>query len=210
MIRTRSDDALLKACIEDLYAGKRLLVRHLPRLISKVGDPTLKAQLADMVTLAATQSERLRATGLAGGGPANLWMAGILDDALRDARSIAPGLLLDVALIGAMRKALAAEIVSDDTALALADAMDRAEVRDAVAAIQAEERASEQALAARLGSLAQAAASLPSRGHGETGKVVVGAVALGAASVGSWFYWMRQDRAHEKRTHERLASSERR
>jgi ferritin-like metal-binding protein YciE len=49
-------------------------------------------------------------------------MAGILDDADRDATSHQSGAIRDVALTGAIRKAKAAEIVSLDTAIALADA----------------------------------------------------------------------------------------
>ena len=205
MSKIKSKDALLQTCIEDLDAGKRLLVRHIPQLAKRCADPALQALVADMAASAADQSARLRATGLVDGGPANLWMAGILDDAARDARSTAAGPLLDVALIGALRKARAAEIVSDDTAIALAEAMGRTDVRDAVAAIQAEERASDQALAARLDLLAQAAASLPSRPGGKGGMAVGGVIALGAASlVATWLYWTRQDREDGKRTRERL------
>jgi hypothetical protein len=47
-------------------------------------------------------------------------MAGILDDAKRDARSNARGPVRDTALLGAVRKGLAATTVSYDTAVALA------------------------------------------------------------------------------------------
>jgi len=47
-------------------------------------------------------------------------MAGILNDADRDVQTIARGRHLDIALIGGVRKALVAELVSVETAIALA------------------------------------------------------------------------------------------
>ncbi len=69
------------------------------------------------------QADTLRGTGEDLDGPPNLWMAGILDDAERDTRSIAAGPFPDVALIGAIRKAKAAEIVSYETAVATAETL---------------------------------------------------------------------------------------
>ena len=79
-------------------------------------------------------------------GPANLWIAGILDDAERDARSHQPGSVLDVALVGAVRKAKAAEAVSSETAIALARASGAAAIGEAAAANHAEEVATDGAL----------------------------------------------------------------
>jgi hypothetical protein len=47
-------------------------------------------------------------------------MAGVMDDAERDTRTIASGPLLDTALIGAIRKGLAADEVSLETGVAVA------------------------------------------------------------------------------------------
>ena len=44
-------------------------------------------------------------------------MAGIADDARRDTKSVEKGPLLDAAIVGAIRKAKAAQIVSYDTAI---------------------------------------------------------------------------------------------
>jgi ferritin-like metal-binding protein YciE len=148
--RTDTPDALVDVCVQDLYAGKLLLARRLPRIARAAGDPALRALLDEAAGAAARHAWRLAATGVATGGPRNIWMTGILDDAARDTRSVAAGRLLDVALIGAVRKALAAQIVSDDTAIALADACGRREVSMTVRAIQEEERASDATLRARL------------------------------------------------------------
>lgn len=56
-----------------------------------------------------TKIEKLAELGATARGAANLWMAGIADDALRDTHTIRPGRLLDPAIIGAVRKALAAD-----------------------------------------------------------------------------------------------------
>jgi ferritin-like metal-binding protein YciE len=73
-------------------------------------------------------------------------MAGILDDAERDTRATQPGRLLDIALVGAIRKAKAAEIVSSETAMALAEALSDATIATAVSANRAEEIATDRAL----------------------------------------------------------------
>ena len=91
MNKIHNSEALLRACIQDLVEGKRLLVRHVQSLEGHVTDQALRKLVAEIATMAAAQATRLHATGLAEGGPTNLWMTGILDDAARDARTTAPG-----------------------------------------------------------------------------------------------------------------------
>ena len=86
------------------------------------------------------------------GAPENLWMTGILNDADRDAQSHQRGPLLDTALIGALRKAKAAEIVSIETAMALA-ASEAPAMMPALTANHAEDRAVEMRLARLLGTI---------------------------------------------------------
>lgn len=119
MAKTASMAALLHVALQDLHAGKALLVGRLPALAEAASDAGLRAAIAAMREHAAAARDRLAALN-AQGGPASLWMAGIADDADRDAGSHLPGRILDTALVGALRKACAAEIVSLDTALALA------------------------------------------------------------------------------------------
>ena len=113
--------ALLHVALQDLRSGKALLVERLPSIATAVGDARLSALLAAETDRAVVAHGRLDHAG-GEGGPNNLWMAGILDDADRDATSHQSGAIRDVALTGAIRKAKAAEIVSLDTAIALADA----------------------------------------------------------------------------------------
>lgn len=149
--RTDSLSALLHVCLQDLHAGKRAQAKRLPALADAARDPDLRALIAAEAERAAAQAGRIEgATADPGEGPDNLWMNGVLDDAERDGRSHQPGAILDVALVGALRKAKAAEIVSSETALALARALDLGGIEAVAAANRAEEIASDRALAERL------------------------------------------------------------
>lgn len=153
MGRTASRAALLHVAVQDLHAGKRAQAERLAAIADAARDPTLRALLAAEVARAGAQADRLAAVGGDMSGPENLWIAGILDDAERDARSHEPGPLLDVALVGAVRKAKAAEIVSGETALALARAEGQTAIAAAVTANREEEIAADRALRARLEAL---------------------------------------------------------
>ena len=145
--------SLLHAAVQDLHAGKRDAVDRLPAVADQVTEPALAKLLHAEAGRAATQVERLAATGLNTSGPKNLWMAGILDDANRDGRSTEPGRLLDIALVGAIRKAKAAEIVSSETAIALASELGDEGLAAAVRANRDEEIATDRALKERLAAL---------------------------------------------------------
>lgn len=153
MTLTASKPALLHVAMQDLYAGKMLLAKRMPALRDAVSDPALVAILESEIVRAGDQAGRLRAAAADLEGPANLWMTGILDDADRDARSHQPGAVLDIALVGALRKAKAAEIVSSDTAVALARDGGQTELLTALAANREEEIACDRALKARLKTL---------------------------------------------------------
>ena len=144
--------ALLHTAVQDLHAGKVDAGRRLPRLAEAAGDPALAELFRREAGQAQAQADRLSSLGDMAGDP-NLWMQGILDDAERDARQTEPGALLDTALIGAVRKAKAAEIVSDETAIALADAVGETAIAAAVRRNRAEEIASDRALKALLARL---------------------------------------------------------
>lgn len=149
---TSSRAALLHICLQDLRAGKEALAERLPGISAAATDGHLRALLDREVEQADEQGRRLDALGDAGGGPENLWMTGILDDAERDARSHQPGVLLDIALIGAIRKAKAAEIVSTETALALA-ATEAPEMLSGLEANREADIAMDHRLRARLAAL---------------------------------------------------------
>lgn len=118
---------LMIDCVQDLHAGEMLTVDRLPPIIGAVGSPELRAALADHRAASREQARRLRDVARGMGeqveGPECLWAKGVLDDARRDTRSVAPGPLLDIALIGAIRKLEAAETMSYQTAIGVARAL---------------------------------------------------------------------------------------
>ena len=145
--------SLLHAAAQDLHAGKQDAAERLPAIVEQASDAALRALLGREAVQAAAQAQRLQGTGLNTAGPKNLWMAGILDDAARDGRSTELGRLLDIALIGAIRKAKAAEIVSSETAIALARELGDKSLERAVQENRDEEIASDRALKERLAAL---------------------------------------------------------
>ena len=128
----KSAQALLTVAMQDLHAGAGMLAARLPEIARRAGG-RLAERLDATAKAAEHRADALAATGRGMDGPDNLWMAGVLDDADRDIRSTAEGNLLDTALIGAIRKALAAEIVSYDTAMALAAALGEAMIGETLA-----------------------------------------------------------------------------
>lgn len=120
MAETTTRDDLLTVAMQDLRAGEDLLVERLPEVAACATDPDLAAELMSLVDAARARSLALRETGRGKGGAPNIWRAGVLRDAERDTRSVAAGVLLDIALVGAVRKGVAAALVSYETAMALA------------------------------------------------------------------------------------------
>lgn len=152
MTKTASAAALLHVAVQDLHAGKAMQVERLGGLIDAVRDAELKRVLTEEHARVAVQQARLQGLADVSGAPGNLWMKGILDDAERDTQSHQPGYLLDIAVIGAVRKAKAAEIVSNETAFALA-AREAPAMLEALGRNHQEELATDQALYKRLGAL---------------------------------------------------------
>lgn len=155
---TSTPRELLQLCLWDIAEGCRMLADRLPGIARHVRDPGLRASLEEEVAGSARRSTRLLAPADRASGPDNLWMAGILDDAERDTRSIAPGPLLDVAAIGAIRKALHSEIASLHTARAMGEACGRSDALEAVRSNLAVATARDHDLLAQLPRLAKSTA----------------------------------------------------
>ena len=154
MTKTGNLAALLHVAAQDLRAGAEMLEERLPAVRDAATDAALKAVIDRELTEA-----RERVARLPGGGPTNLWMKGVLDDADRDARSHQPGPVLDIALVGAVRKAKAAEIVSYDTAIALAERLEGGAMAATLTAGRAACVRADAALRVRLAALTHSAAS---------------------------------------------------
>ena len=69
-------------------------------------------------------------------------------------RSIEAGVLLDIAIVGAVRKAIAADAVSLETALALANSLAKPEIAERVQAMRERRRAADEVLREALEALA--------------------------------------------------------
>ena len=120
MSRTATDRDLLLTCLQDLLAGAQAFAERYPPVADQADDHELRDQLRKLTDHASERAKRLNEIAGAAGGPENLWMSGILDDAGRDVETITKGRHLDLALIGGVRKALVADLVSHETAIALA------------------------------------------------------------------------------------------
>lgn len=146
--------ALLHAALQDLHAGEADQADRLGGIAGHCSDPALRSLLEEEAERTARQAQRIVDAGIDTSGPANLWMAGILDDAERDTRATQAGRLLDIAVIGAIRKGKAAEIVSSETAIALADEVDLPDLRAIASANRDEEMETDRRLRERLAALA--------------------------------------------------------
>ncbi|WP_338446320.1 DUF892 family protein [Pelagerythrobacter marensis] len=157
MAETKTLDDFLQLCVWDLAAGARLLARRTPAVADKADEPALRHSLGQLRSEAETCADRLFATTGERSGPENLWMAGILDDAERDTRTLPVGPLLDLAIVGAIRKALQAQRASLDTAQVVARQLaDSAAIATLMSCREATE-ARDRALFDLLGPLARTA-----------------------------------------------------
>lgn len=118
---------LLILAIQDLADGEAQLIERVPSVSENIHDPGLAELIKRDVARSGEQRNALASMASELGAEAsstrNIWMRGILDDAENDARTIATGPLLDIALAGALRKAKQSERVSYETAIALAGAL---------------------------------------------------------------------------------------
>lgn len=153
MSKTASKEELLEVCIQDLHAGRADAVDRLECIAREAGAKVAPA-VAELARAFAAEAGRFEKLGIDLDGPSNLWMAGIMDDAERDTRSIEAGVLLDIAIVGAVRKAIAADAASLETALALAVALSKPDVAETVQAMLDRRREADDALRAALEALA--------------------------------------------------------
>lgn len=149
-VKDRSD--LLDLCIEDLAEGARLVTSCLPPIAERAGD-----DLSDLLhRIAASHGSEValfEQLGMKTTGPDNIWMRGILDDAKRDSETLPEGALRDIALVGAVRKLMAADLASLETALALARQLVRQDLTETLVSMHATAQAFDRELAAFLADL---------------------------------------------------------
>lgn len=136
---TNDRHELLTLCIQDLAEGRRQSADQLPDIAARAG-ADLRLVLEDIAINHAADIAIFRQLGMATTGPDNLWMQGIMADARRDTTSTDDGPLRDIALVGAVRKAVMADLVSLETARALADTLDQHDLAAALAAMHDQAR----------------------------------------------------------------------
>lgn len=134
-----SMDDLLVECLHDLKGAEAQAGNRLPKISALAIDPVLRRTVFEIGLYARGACSILDgwANELSSkkSSSHNLWMKGILDDAERDTVMIDPGCLLDIAMIGAVRKSLAASIVSYETAIAVAYKIDQQIIAGGLSAI---------------------------------------------------------------------------
>lgn len=118
---TQTMHQLLIVALQDLWHGRAVVRKRLGAIADATADPETRAELHDIRIAAAAGQGILSDLLPEEGDTPNLWAAGILDDACRDVATTAQGPVRDIALIGAIRKLLASDIVSLETALHLAE-----------------------------------------------------------------------------------------
>lgn len=145
---------LLVQAVQDLFDAEAASAERLAAIADLATDADLARFLADEEPLALAQRDRLeslaRDMGAERQGAPNLWQRAILDDATRDGETIERGPLLDIALVGALRKGKQAARVSYETALGLAAALGRDEDAEALEAARDEAEVADEELSAML------------------------------------------------------------
>jgi ferritin-like metal-binding protein YciE len=156
MAKTGTARELLIVALQDLNDGERAVTERLPAFADGVS-AGLAGYLSEERDRAAAQSARLEQSLAGLGAPAtdapNIWLRANLDDAARDYRTIVPGDLRDIALVGAFRKAQQSARVSYETALGLAGTVGNPALADDLALCRDEEAAADAALARLLQAL---------------------------------------------------------
>lgn len=150
--QTRSREALLIVALQDLWQARCVVRDHMKAIEHATVDPETRAIFEEIRTASVDEQAILCDLASGPGDTPNLWARGIMDDAHRDVATTAEGPVRDIALIGAIRKLLAADIVSLETALQLGT-REGPEFADPVARIQSAACERDQCLRARLQAL---------------------------------------------------------
>ena len=120
MSEVRNPTDLLELCLWDLADGTRRIAKSIPCILERADNEPLRLSLQHLRDDVKSRCENYYNWSRSRETPNNLWVTGLLEDALRDLQTLPPGLLLDIAIIGSTRKLLGAELASIETALALA------------------------------------------------------------------------------------------
>ncbi|MDM7955147.1 hypothetical protein [Blastomonas sp.] len=150
--QTQSRGELLVVALQDLWQARSVIRDQMKAVEDATVDTQTRAVLGEIRTAAADDQPILSALVSNPGDTPNLWAKGIFEDASRDVATTAQGAVRDIALIGAIRKLLAADIVSLETAIRLGIPKGRDFV-EPIAELQAAAYERDQCLRARLQAL---------------------------------------------------------
>lgn len=117
---TTNREELLRVALRDLREARRVVADRLPEVASATDSLETRLAFHNLIARSTEEMGVLAEMLREPDGEPNLWASGIMEDACRDVASTAAGPVRDVALIGAIRKFLAADIVSLETAICLA------------------------------------------------------------------------------------------
>ena len=147
MTAIASRAALLHAAVQDMHAGKVDAAARPPAIAAVAGDPRLATILLAEATRGQTGAAQSAEAGGDMAGPRCLWTAGMLTMPSATPARRNRGPLLDIALIGTLRKVKAAEIAAADAAVALARGIGEARLVEQCEADRAGTVAADRALA---------------------------------------------------------------
>lgn len=153
--------ALLVDCVQDLREGEAVTLERLPRIAKSVRSDAVADILRRRLAAAQGRADDLDAIakdlGVDARGPENLWMSAMLEDGKRDTEMVEGGPLLDIALIGAVRKMVVASRVSYETAVAVARRLGAADAERRLGRACAAEADADRDLHAALDAVARGA-----------------------------------------------------
>ncbi|WP_298813861.1 DUF892 family protein [uncultured Sphingomonas sp.] len=145
---------LMVTCLRDLRKGEEETLKRFPAVLNAVRDSAtqlaMQQRLSDARERASLLDDLGRTLEINPMGDENIWMDGMLTDAEGDMETEEPGPLLDLALIGAVRKMVNASLVSYETAVAVSDRLQLADAAATFRTAHKHEHDAEQALRAAL------------------------------------------------------------
>lgn len=154
MAQVTSLHALLITCLQDLRKGEDETLSRFPAVVGAITDPTTRLVVQQRLSHARERANLLddlgRTLDVDPMGDENIWMSGMLTDAEGDMETEELGPLLDLALIGAVRKMVNASLVSYETAVAVEDRLQIVDAASTFRTAQKHEHDAEQALRAAL------------------------------------------------------------
>ena len=150
--QTSSRHELLIVALQDLGQGRAVILERMPAVEEATVDTDTCAILDEIRVAADDEQAILDGLASGSGDMPNLWASGIFDDACRDISTTAVGVVRDIALIGAIRKLLASDIVSLETALRLG-ARQHSDIAEPLARLHTSACDRDQRLLARLQAL---------------------------------------------------------